>query len=108
MRTLPVAVIAPLLALGLSACSTTREAELFAARQSSDGRSINLGVGACNPRDTEVTVDEGPDEVHVLVTVTDPSENHDCDTEVTIDLDDPLGDRALIDASTQRRVDVAR
>lgn len=108
MRTLSVAVIAALLALGLTACSTTREAELFAARLSSDGRSINLGVAACNPRDADVTVDEGSDEVHVLVTVTDPSENEDCGTEVMIDLDDPLGDRALIDASTQRRVDVAR
>jgi hypothetical protein len=108
MRTLSVALVTALLALGLTACSTTREAELFAARLSPDGRSINLGVAACNPRDTNVAVDEASEELQVLVTVTDPVETDDCDTEVTIDLDDPHGERALIDASPQRRVDVAR
>ena len=108
IRTRSVALVTALLALGFTACSTTREAELFAARLSSDGRSINLGVGACNPRATDVTMDQASEEVQVLVTVTDPVETDDCDTEVTIDLDDPLGERALIDASTQRRVDVAR
>jgi hypothetical protein len=49
-----------------------------------------------------------PTDVQVLVTVTDSSEIEDCATEVTIDLDDPLGDLALVDALNQRRVDVSR
>jgi hypothetical protein len=64
-------------------------------------------VAACNPRHPDVEVDEAPDEVHVL-SVADPSENEGCDTEAAIDLDDPLTDRALIDALMQRRVEVLR
>lgn len=108
MRVLSVAMITALLAVGLAACSTVREAELGDARLSPDGRSIDIFVAACNPRDTDVEVDEAADEVHVLVTVTDPSENEDCAAAATVELDDPLDDRALIDASTQRRVDVLR
>jgi hypothetical protein len=106
-RAWSVAVTA-LLALTLAACTTTREAALLDARLRSDGRVLDIVAAACNPRHTDVTVDEAPAEVQVLVTVTDSSEIEDCATEVTIDLDDPLGDRALVDALTQRRVDVSR
>jgi hypothetical protein len=100
--------VTALLAVTLAACATTREAALLDARLRSDDRVVDIVAAACNPHHTDVTVDEAPGEVQVLVTVTDPSENEDCATGVAIELDDPLGDRAVVDALTQRRVAVSR
>ena len=100
--------VTALLALTLAACTTTREAALLDARLRSDGRVVDIVAAACNPTHTDVTLDEAPGEVQALVTVTAPSENEDCATEAAIELDEPLGDRAVADALTQRRVDVSR
>lgn len=105
-----VLAAAAALAVTLIGCSetTSREAPVFGGYVSDDERVVHLSVGACHPDGTDTEVHETSDEVRVLVTVTEPDENVDCGTEVTLNLDEPLGGREVIDASTDKSVEISR
>ena len=103
-RTLTAATA--VLALTLGACSSTRSTEVMEATQGISDRVVHLMIAACNPVRTDVEAEEAPDEVRVLVTVTDPSETEDCAAGANVHLDEPLGDRPLVDASTNQAVEV--
>jgi hypothetical protein len=72
-------------------------------------RVLHLSVAACHPAETDTEVDERPDQVRVLVSVTDALEHRDCAVGyATVELEEPLGDRTLIDASADRPLEVAQ
>ena len=105
-----VLATAAALAVTLLGCSetTSQEAPVFGGYLGDDKHLVHLSVGACHPDRTDTEVHETSDEVRVLVTVTEPDENVDCGTEVTLNLDEPLGDREVVDASTDKTVEISR
>ncbi len=63
-----------------------------------DGRTLNLTVGSCNANLT-AEVEESPSQVTVTVTARDNTGN-DCLDGLSVHLDQPLGDRQLLDGVT--------
>jgi hypothetical protein len=99
-------LVAVTLAVVALACSDhERETSVFAAQLLGD-RTLELSLGACNAEKNEATVTEDESSVTVRVVSTNPSEGEDCADGVTVELDEPLGDRELIDATTGAHVEV--
>lgn len=107
-RPLLLALVGAVAVVALAGCSSVREARLIEGRVGESERVIHLTVGACNPVRIDTDMTEATDEVRVLVTVTDPAENEDCAAGVNVHLDEPLGDRTVLDASTGETVNVTR
>jgi hypothetical protein len=99
-------LVAVTLAVLTFACSDhERETGVFAA-QLVDERTLELSLGACNAEKNEATVTEDESSVTVRVVSTNPSEGEDCADGMTVELDEPLGNRELIDATTGAHVEV--
>jgi hypothetical protein len=69
-----------------------------------DERTLFLSLAACDPPDLDVDVTESAERVTVSVQRRGAASDDDCGTRTTVVLDAPLGDRSLIDASTNRVV----
>lgn len=95
-RILIVAVAAAIVTAG---CSS--QPDIYRVVASGDGMSLQMQVASCN-RDYDVVVNEDSDQVHVEVT--DQRRRNpfagtdDCSDGVEVLLDQPLGDRRLIDS----------
>ena len=73
------------------------QVEVLEATTSSDGNVLGLIVGSCNASPT-VEVVETAEEVRIEVEADDPGMNRDdCLDSVAACLDQPLGERALVD-----------
>lgn len=86
----------------LAACSST--AQIFEAYVTEDGRELQLGVNSCNA-DLKVEVREDEERVAIRVTVRNDTMD-DCMDGVTVALEEPLGERELVDAATGQAVPV--
>ncbi len=87
----------------LVACSST-EAHIMEASEGRNGRTLHLGVGSCNAQ-LSARIEESPSRVTVTVTATDDT-NDDCADALVIHLDEPLGERSLVDGVTGEIVPV--
>jgi hypothetical protein len=95
-----VALVVTLAAL-LAACGIGWEDQpISRVAVAQDDRTLTVGWH-CH-MDSSLTVEESPDEVRLLLSAY--SYKGDCADAEQITLRDPLGDRALIDASTGRTV----
>jgi uncharacterized lipoprotein NlpE involved in copper resistance len=101
-RTIAAGLAVSLVLLG---CSTRRDARIVDAVLEGD-RTLVLNIDACNADDNRTETTENGDTVTIAVTTDDPPGGDDCADGVTVELADPLGDRALIDASTGEQVEV--
>jgi hypothetical protein len=63
---------------------------------------LDLGIDSCNAEKIDIQVDESDDAVRIAVRVTNPAEGDDCGDTPSVRLDQPLGDRRLVDGSTGR------
>ena len=74
---------------------------------SDDGRTLLVPVAACDDRE-QLTVDEDEDRVVLTATIPRKGYGHfpECGIEKQVELDDPLGDRVVIDGSTQEELPV--
>ena len=86
-----------LAAVVLSACSTTG-AHIVEASAREEAVRLNLTVGSCNG-DLTTEVEESPSQVTVTVTARDDT-NDDCLDGLIVHLNQPLGDRQLLDGVT--------
>lgn len=76
-----------------------RTVQINGAQLLPDGTLVaNLNV--CNAGENTVRVSEARDEVVVTAKTDGPVGGDDCSDGVTVPLDDPLGDRQLVDGST--------
>ena len=101
----------PLVALAFvvlitAGCSEGR-ASLDEAYIRDDERVLEVIVSTCQA-DLTTDVEETPSQVVITVTAKNDNANLDCQDPVLITLSEPLGDRTLIDGSTDRAVDVIR
>jgi hypothetical protein len=69
---------------------------------------LRIEVPSCNGNPEVTDLDQADDAVTVEVTTTTRREGDDCLDAVTIDLDEPLGDRHLIDGKSGDELAVAR
>lgn len=84
-----------------------RTVEINGAQLFSDGRSIaNLNV--CNADENTAQVSESDREVRVTARTDGPVAGEECSDGIQVSLDAPLGDRALVDATTGNEVRVDR
>ena len=81
----------------LSACPAAGAAQIMEASVSSDGRELMLTVDSCNA-DLSAKVAESPSRVTVTVTVRNDT-NDDCADVIVVNLDEPLGERQLLNAT---------
>jgi hypothetical protein len=77
-----------------------RDAAVYAVTV--DGRRVAMELEACNPEEIDVDVDESPGQVVVAVRVTNPADGDGCAAIQTVVLDEPLGERPLVDATSGR------
>ncbi len=96
------AVLVAGLALMLAGCSTNPEITEVYLR--SDGVAIEFGVNTCNA-DLDAVVVESDTAVEVTITAENDTTD-DCADSIAITLDQPLGDRQLINGSTGDVLDV--
>ncbi len=105
-----------LTALAIAACSTgggARAAQIASPRGSYlvDETTIAAGVESCNAHPVITKLDETESEVRVEVTATFAPTSFfgggraDCQDGVTVTLEEPLGDRAIVDLSTGEAVE---
>jgi hypothetical protein len=101
-----VAVVATVAAaLLLTAC--VRSAPVIAVEVTSpDGRELLVEVGACQAG-LQIDAAEGDQRVRIAVRARGGG-GGDCTQRFTLTLDEPLGDRAVIDAVTEQEVAVTR
>lgn len=99
-----MAVVAAALVL-LSGCGPDFEdlpaqARVYGATVTGDGTQVAFSIGLCARPLLEFTVEETPDEVRVEA-VTEPGPDpDDCGMQEQVTLDEPLGDRAVVDVGT--------
>jgi outer membrane murein-binding lipoprotein Lpp len=93
-----------LLAMLLSACSAN--ADILEASTQGDERTLNLIVDTCNA-DLTIEVEESRSRVVVTVKARNDTSD-DCLDGVVVHLDQPLGDRRLLDGGTEGLVPVKR
>lgn len=99
---LAVLLVASLVLLG---CGGRRDARIVDAVLEGD-RTLVLSIDACNADDNRTETTEEDDAVTIAVNTDDPPGGDDCADGVTVELADPLGNRALIDESTSEPVEV--
>lgn len=75
------------------------EARVYDVTVNGDGTEVAFGVDICSRPLVSFTVDEAPDEVRVTAVSVRGPDPDDCALEVARTLDDPLGDRPVIDTS---------
>ena len=101
----PTAAVFGLLLMVLLASACAPGADLYSpASSSTDGRLIRIHVAACHAELT-AHVEERPDRVMVRVGARHGYDG-DCGGRIDIHLSDPLGERALIDASDGDEIEV--
>lgn len=92
----------------LSGCSGRDTVEILDGTADPSSHQLMLGVASCNA-ELEVKVEEGDD--HVRITITRPlpgkAEDH-CQDLATIELNEPLGDRTVIDGGTGQTVEISK
>ena len=96
------AILVAALALVLAGCSTNPEITEVYLR--SDGVTIEVGVNTCNA-DLNAVVVESDTTVKMTITAENDTTD-DCADSIAITLDQPMGDRQLINGSTGDVVDV--
>ena len=96
------AILVAALALVLTGCSTNPEITEVYLR--SDGVTIEVGVNTCNA-DLNAVVVESDTTVKMTITAENDTTD-DCADSIAITLDQPMGDRQLINGSTGDVVDV--
>ncbi len=96
-----VAVLAAALTLGGRSQGEVlpAEARVYDVTVGGDGTEVAFGVAICSRPLVSFTVDETPDEVRVTAMTERGRDPDDCALQVTRTLDEPLGDRPVIDAS---------
>jgi hypothetical protein len=85
-------------------CIGPRDAKIYRATLQGD-RTLVLELDACNGSN-EAKTTERPDQVRVDVRTDDAPGGDDCSDVITIQLNEPLGDRPVIDGSTGRSVEL--
>jgi hypothetical protein len=96
------AVVGLVVVVGVAACSGgggEREVGIAAARVDGE-RTLAVNLNVCNAPHNEATVDETAEAVTITVVTDGPRGGDDCSDGITVALDAPLGDRAVIDGST--------
>lgn len=84
-----------------SACGT--ESPVTAYEGDPESRELFLGINACNAK-TEHQVVESPETVTVTVDLVSHSEGLDCLSRLVVTLEEPLGDRTVMDGITGERM----
>jgi hypothetical protein len=95
-RGAPVAGVV-LAAMLLASCSASGVADIMEASVGEGGRELVLTVDSCNA-DLSADVEESPSRVTVIVNVRNHTSD-DCADVVIVHLEEPLGERELVDAS---------
>lgn len=88
---------------GTIACGGGRREASIAYWQPHTAQRIEVGLGSCRANVVEVEARESETEVRIRVWVKGGIDA-DCQDIVSIDLDEPLGDRQVIDAESGDRV----
>ncbi len=88
--------------VALTGCGTGGEVEVMSAVPV--GQSLSVQIAACNPKNLQVAVREQEDRVELRATVDSEARGDLCASVEQVRLARPLGDRAVIDASTGRTV----
>lgn len=93
-----------------SACSPRTDAEVQEVRVQSEGATLVFQVNTCNEESTSVSVVESDTEIVVTASTRARlgcSGGDDCSDPRSVELDEPLGDRRIIDEDGNeiRRVD---
>ena len=92
-----------LLLIVLSGCGR-HDVEVLEAIAWADSTAVNLGVGSCNAEPKVEVVSQTEQAVRVRASADRSSDS--CADAVSICLDEPLGDRLLVDDTTGEMVDV--
>lgn len=87
-------------------CSAKR-ASLEAAYVRGDERVLEVIVNSCNA-DHTIEIEETASQVVITVTVRNDNTNLDCQDPVMVTLSEPLGDRSVIDGTTNLSIEVIR
>ena len=101
-RRLHALLLAAVIVVGIpTACSGRTDVELQEVSIDDDGTTLVFGVNTCNESRTEVSLDASDDVV--VVTASTHSGygcggQDDCQDARTIELDEPIGDRRIVDS----------
>ena len=100
-------VLAVAAALLVAGCAPgTEDARIIGASLAADGVTLGLSVDVCARPILEVDVVESPDEVAISLTTTSDPDGDACASSQAVTLQEPLGDRAVVDISTGDEVEV--
>ena len=69
--------------------------------------TLQLTIDACDADDNRADAALSKTEVVITVTTDDPVGGDDCADVLTVDLTEPLGDRAVVDRSTGEEVTIS-
>jgi hypothetical protein len=72
-----------------------------------DSTRVELSIDACRAVSTTVDVEETADVVRFAVTTEGGDDGPECLDSVVVELDEPLGDRRVVDASTGDEVELS-
>ncbi|WP_392545115.1 hypothetical protein [Oryzobacter telluris] len=97
-------MVAALLMMTTAACGSDTP-RIETVHGTADSPRLVVGVDDCNAHPT-ATVEESEAEVRILVHANRSWGDPDCADSVAVTLDRPLGTRAVVDAATDRRVEV--
>lgn len=101
-RRLHALLVAAVIVVGIpTACSGRTDVEVQGVSIDDDGTTLAFGVNTCNESSTEVSLDVSGDVV--VVTASTRSEygcggQDDCQDARTVELDEPIGDRRIVDS----------
>ena len=88
---------------GTVACGGGRKEVSLSYWRPSTAQAIEVGLGSCRADVVEVEAKESETEVRIRVWIKGGMDA-DCQDTISIDLDEPLGDRQVIDAESGDRV----
>lgn len=71
-----------------------------------DSTTLELSVDTCDALSISVDVEEDADEVRLTVTTEGGDEGPECLDSVDVELDEPLGDRRVVDTSTGDELEI--
>lgn len=103
LRAIAAGTMIALAALGAACGDGRRPAEINGGTLEGD-RTVMLGIAACHGKDNSATVRETDREVTIKVTTDAPRSGDACADGVRVELEAPLGDRAVVDGITGARV----
>lgn len=87
------------LAAGVLAGCSGGQPTLYEYQVTDSGTRVNVTIDACGEGPSAQVVEETPDAVRIRADIDRPSSN-DCLEHASVDLAEPLGDRAVIDDRT--------